>query len=464
VQRMKSKWTLALVLGFLSPSVMASIKDLEAQPFAAVVDYVESTYLKEAFQEDAFQEAFPKGEHKYPIHILNRDEAELYLARQNALGDNKRELRMKVFREYLEARLGLNLTQNEASNLESYVYDLKGSAFALPFYLEDQKTDLGFAKHKVCFVFPTDASSNQRLEHDRLLGFNVPKVHGVQTFEHLKERMSFHELRVFSLIHEIGHCLDQEYIQKATADFSDPHAVHQSEAFAETFAALVMAREGYLHLPQVRAIHRSIYALRLGNYFAENPQLGFGDPNFAYGGLIYHLAPVLKAVSKYLDSSFSQLKAMGVRQLVQKSSEIVKTNSIAFRSFSAIGYSFVQGKDQALAQYKKNSEEMPELFAGAYQDLLTFYREIPALVDSAFNESAQTPRTQVELSPFQPRAWCGLFTAGKDSAENENRLLDEIYKLRQDLLLTPANPVLAKRRAKELSAVFLTLQNECKVN
>lgn len=448
---------LGLILSpaFLLHSAQASIKDLETQPIAQVIEYIEAIYLKDAF---------PKGASSYPIHILNRDEAELYLARKNAMGGDKRDLRTKVFREYLEGKLGITLTSNEAANLESYVYDLKGSAYALPFYQEDQKNDLDRAKHKVCFVFPTDASSNQRLEHERLLGFGVPKVHGDQTYDHLKARMSYHELRVFSLIHELGHCLDQEFIQKATADFGDPHAVHQSEAFAEAFAALVMAREGYSHLPQVRATHRSIYALRLGTYFADNPQLGFGDPNFIYGGLIYHLAPVLEGLSKYLDSSLGQTKTMNVRQMIEKSSQLVKANSISSRSFSAIGYSFVQGKDQALAHYKKYAEDMPELFSQAYQDLLSFYREVPPLVDSAFSASPQIPRTQRELSPFQPRDWCGLYTAGKTSPENEKRLLNEIYRLRSDLLLTPANPVLAKRRAKELSAVFLTLQNECKGN
>lgn len=109
----------------------------------------------------------------------------------------------------------------------------------------------------------------------------------------------------FNDYHELGHCMDKHYI---TAFLNDPDARqdtareinlrHQSEAVAEVFAALMLARDGHTDVAGIRADQRLIYVATTGYLMTQMAGL---DQFSKYVGFVYALHEVLWDAQREID-------------------------------------------------------------------------------------------------------------------------------------------------------------------
>lgn len=392
-----------------------------------------------------FQKNYADRNADYPIHLLERDELEWRIAKSGAFGEKNLEKRVTLLRDYLREKTGVLLTESEVSGLEQYVTTRKESAYAVPL-LGDGK------KHKLCVVFPADASSNQRLEHERILGLQVPGVYA-HGFTQLRVKMEYSELRLFSLVHELGHCFDRWYLPENSPGGENPHLTHQGEAFAETFATLILAREGWTALAERRGTLRTIYARKIGEFIAKTP--GFGDPNAMYGGLMYHLAPTLAEARREILVR-PPSPATDLFELVTRARAIVAQALLPAQSFYALGSAYVQGREAALEQYRKFAADSPQHFGQAYRDLRAFFEATDPVIEKIFDPSLKERVPAGPLSEFSLVGLCPLYRAPERSGL-QLRLDGWRRELARDLDV----PTRQRNRAEELRSLFANLQQIC---
>lgn len=423
---------LALTIGFSFTALAARFD--EATPMRVLLAY--------------FQQTYADTNRDYPIHLLDRDDLDWRIAKAGAFGEKNLEKRVRVLRDYLREKTGVLLTEGEVAGLEAYVTVRKESAYALPLFGNDKK-------HKVCVVFPADASSNQRLEHERVLGLQIPGVyeHG---FAQLRVKMEYAELRLFSLVHEMGHCFDRWYMPANAPYGEDVYLTHQAEGFAETFAALVLAREGWGSLAERRGTIRTIYARKIGEFIAKNP--GFGDSNAMYGGLQYHLAPALAVAAQEIASAPPSM-ATALGDLIGRARAIVEKALLPRQSFNAVGSSYAQGREAAFELFRKLAQENPVNFERAYRDLRRFYETTDPVLEKIFDPGLKERLKQTPLSELAPPSLCALFRA-PDRAGLQTRLDGWRRELARDLDV----PSKQRQRADELRALFARLQQACPNN
>lgn len=271
-------------------------------------------------------------EKAYPIHIFNRDEITYLFLKEGALGEGDQKQRMEIIDRYIQEKVGIALTENDLSNLETYLFVLNNSAVALPL-TEGYGKDF---RYKMCAVFPNAPNGNARIESERILGLLTKEVYPEHDYEQLTQKLSFEELYLFSLYHEVSHCLDQTFMPETYINSENSHGVHQSESFAETLAYLGLIDRLGKDMAGARVLYRILYSRLMGEYFAKNPALGFGHPHFVKGGAVYYLAPVLFDAYDRVNSHTIKVAELNPQELLDVATDIVDKSSLHFRSFSAI--------------------------------------------------------------------------------------------------------------------------------
>lgn len=392
----------------------------------------------------------------YPILIFNQDEIDARFLAANAFGDSKEKKaqRLKVIQEYIFDKIGLEVSEREADQYEPYVTVLKGSAVALPLL----QGRFGKYKYKMCGVFHASPNSNQRLELERILGLRTKEVYENQAAESILPKLPYETLAKFSIYHEIGHCLDQTFLPGVyNSGVESPHSVHESESFAEVMGLFILTQQGHKNIARNRGMLRTIYSRKMGSYFAKNPGLGFGNPFFVAGGVIYYLDPVLKAADvkiRELRSDFHQLQ---LPELITLAREIVEKNALHSRSFHAI-LSFLQADHQedALDRYREYSYSSPDLFYESYRDLLTYSDFTSFLMGKIFDEDATESQGQGQLSEIDSRELCTLVVTKQSEAL---RLRLDSY--REELQNELGSPEEQRSLAKRLNDIFEKELSEC---
>ncbi|GAB4415256.1 MAG: hypothetical protein OHK0056_22800 [Bacteriovoracaceae bacterium] len=318
------------------------------------------------------QQKLANGNTKYPIIVFDKDEVEWRYLKQDAFGESKdkENLRKKIIQEYVFEKTKVQLTDNDAGNFEPYTTVLKDSAVALPL------TESYLGPYKICGVFPADPNSNQFLETERILGLGLEEAYGKIGVDQITAKLSYEELALFSIYHEVGHCLDQVFMPKTYGMYEDSHTIHQSESFAETFALLTLAREGRTNLGKRRALIRTIYSQKIGKFLATHPGNSFGNPHYVYGGIIYYLAPVIEEGQKLIDSSLEEIKKASTLELLAMAKTIVEEKSLHPRVFQGLYRVLVEKPEEVLEQYRIYTEQMPRIFGNSYQQLKFYLAKI----------------------------------------------------------------------------------------
>lgn len=390
----------------------------------------------------------------YPIFIVDRNEIEWEMAKRRLFGETQREKRLAFLEEYFERKTGRDINFNDAVNIEIYVNILVDSAFSLRLHNDDM---LNPKTPKVCLVFPAPENSNQRLETERVLALNTPGVYGSLGYDNLRVKLSYEELRLFSLLHEIGHCLDRKFAPGSVfAGGENSHDIHLSESFAETFAALAMVREGYTKVAVRRAHMRIIYSRMIGPYLAANPQIGLGSPTFMDGGVIYHLYPVLRAANVEIQASAGRLGTANVEDLIHLAERIVDQNALTYRTFSALTYLMKNGREEALQRYEEMAKESPEFFSEAIIGLQNYLAVTDRVLKFAFDQKAKPAKPRGRLSSIRYKELCDDL-----NADDTQAFFSKVNLYRSELRSAYGTPEEQRERAKALNWLMKEVSELC---
>ncbi len=398
--------------------------------FSGLVQYVQKTYA------DKFE--------KYPILIFDMDEVELRYAKANAFGEGKEKEkeRAAIVKAYVLEKTGVELQDNEAMTYESYTTVLKSGAYAMPTL--DRSGGWGEVNYKMCAVFPASPNSNQRLETERITGLKTPGAYEDITYTGLQEKLTFEEMQQFSLYHELGHCLDQDFMPQNYAAYEvSPHDVHESESYAEVFALMMLEREGFKGTGRTRALLRNMYTQEMGRWFIENPNNGFGNPLYLQGGVIYYLAPTLLAANEFVKRNGDFVKG-DVTAILAKAKEIVDEYALDGRSFTAIFRGMQEGTDKMFAEYREWSTRNPSFFTQAYKDMLHFFDYSPYLFTQIVGNEPDNNEGE-ELAPLNPADYCALEGVS---------LQNYVELMREELMTSSPSYASAQKRQEELNKIY----------
>ena len=393
------------------------------------------------------QSKFLSHREGYPIVIFDRNEIEWRFAQAHAFG--KPELRTQIIIQTVQEKSGVLISTNDASNFDTYLTVLKDSAVSLPAFSNGLGSPIS-----MCAVFPGNDNSNQRLETDRILQFPIKEAYGDLNYNRLKRTLSYSQMQLISLLHEMSHCLDKTYLPKVYQGYSDAHSIHQGEAFAETLAILLAAQEGEKNIGPVRAEHRTIYSRYIEDFFSHNPNKGMGDENFIYGGIIYYLAPVIEAAQLLVDKD--KIQSASLSDLINIAGKIVEEKSISPRAFYAIYSAFTDGRQTALTLYKERAESAPNLFQKAYEDLVQYFQiSDPVILDAFYKDDRVIPSKQ-KLLPYSATDFCPAFRS-----KNYGDFFMKLNIYRTDLAAANGTADEQKFRAEELKGLLEFVSYNC---
>lgn len=419
----------AALLGLLMATTFAQ------GTFSGLIQHAQKTYA------DQFKD--------YPILIFDMDELEYRYAKAQAFGEGKEKERERaaVLKAYVLEKTGVELEDNEAMNYEPYTTLLKEGAYALP--TMDRSSGWGKVKYKMCAVFPASPNSNQRLETERITGLKTKGAYEDITYEGLKEKLTYKEMQLFSLYHEMGHCMDRIFMPKNYSAYEpDPHGVHESESYAEVFALMILEREGITGTGKTRALLRNMYTQEMGRWFIENPNIGFGNPLYLQGGLIYYLSPAILGADEFIQRNGKFVQGP-MDELLLKAGEIVETHALNGRSFSAIFRGMQDGTEKMFEEYREWSTKNPAFFTQAYKDLLHFFDYSPYLFSLIVGNEPNKDQGE-ELVILEASEYCAL--------EGES-LRQYVEEKRQELQSADSSYESAQKRQKDLNKIFELYSN-----
>lgn len=294
----------------------------------------------------------------YPIVVFEKD---ILLPKLKGLTEISQQ---KVIREYISTKTDIELSDNDISNLIPYFGIMNGSATAVPLMNDS------YDGKKFCAVMAADNQNSLIEETKRTLGITaVNNPYPSKAVSALSERFSLDELKLFSLYHELSHCLDSSLL-KAMGDHS-VHSIHMNESFAETNALLMLYKEKNMRrLGVKRAQLRALYSKYMGHYLATDQDLIVFDESMRSGGMIYYLTPSLMAAERYIEDYRSEILAADTEELIKISESIIKTNALTSRQMAAMKAYFQQGRDATLQQYQELAQDMPDLIYSTYLFLI----------------------------------------------------------------------------------------------
>lgn len=291
----------------------------------------------------------------YPIHIFDKK------ILKKKINGKSEELQLDIIVKYISDTIGVVITSYQADTILRYHTDMDGSASALPFQ------DSFFESYKFCAVFPSGKEVNQVEELNRFLGITAGQnPYPEELLKEAQKLISLRELKLYSLYHELSHCLDAHFAPKTD---NSPSAIHEAESYAEVSASLMLAKRFRIkNLILRRALLRSLYARYMGHFLATSNLPTF-DPSIRSGGAIYFLTPTLLAANK-LASSFDFItNLVSSEEIDAHALNIVNEHALDNRDISALRAYFTQGKLMAIGKYQELSEDFPEAFIPTYLKL-----------------------------------------------------------------------------------------------
>lgn len=396
----------------------------------------------------------------YPIMIVDQDEISWRYLQAGLMDFQDREqsrARAEIFGQYILEVTGVSLTAQQLSGIEVYTTILKDGAFAVPVLERMSFTNV---KYQMCMVFTSSENSNQRLEHERLLGLNDAQIYGDTTFDQLEYKLPYETLALFSLYHELAHCLDQTFMPEMYNGQEDAHTVHLAENFAEGLAALMLHQIGIKNITRTRGFHRILYSRMMGRHFAQNPNLGFGHPFFAKAGVIYHLEPGLRGAETFATLNRNRMNQLQVPDLIEAMKNIVNQLALNSRSFHAIGLYLADENPIAVIDgFRERAFETPHWFYGAYRDLLEYHDYTTYVLERMFNPTLQSPPFEDDLAPVSIEALCQSVLS-----QDQETFEELIKKERLALRASKADPLALRQRAVDLNTLELKLFLTCKAD
>lgn len=421
-----------------------------------IVSSVSAGAINHRQEIDTAQKWANEFQRPYPILIFNRDELNFLFLSKSAVGDSdeKQHIRQNIIKDFVFQKTQVQISLNDASNIDDSVYASTDSALALPI------KDYDSSKYKICAVFPISPNSDAQGETERITGLNVKKAFTTETdYSQISKKMDFESLYLFSLYHEVSHCLDQTFMP-LTLDGSysqDPHTTHLSEAFAETLAYLKISSRVGTDVAIPRALYRTIYSRIIGEYLANNPQFGMGNELVTYGGAIYFLTPYLLEAYQALALKLKNTPPKDPQPLMDLALQVIKSAEIDSRAINMIVYSFKNGVTATHALYEPMVFENPQFFAKGYNDYVSYISFTDLWLSKSFLEKKANSQQNSTVTPELPLEQ--LCSALKN--QNSLDFLNSIDNFREKLSQNDYEQKSRQQRTKELTKLSLTLSSQC---
>jgi hypothetical protein len=367
---------------------------LEGLDYASIKEVIEEKYISKF--------------DKYPIVIVEKDELLWEMAQASKVAKTEEEdlqLKRDAIVSYMQYRGIEDFTFDNAIGIEGYMGPLLRSALAV--HVNDSFTELN---SKGCLVFVSSLNTNERTEKGRITGLSF--LDEQEDYEHqyvdrLHHDMSLSDYQAYSLIHEVGHCMDSTYLPSLMTGNrdSDPHGVHRSEAFAEIFASLVLTQEGQFDLIKTRAYHRQAYSQFMGPYLLHKATVF--DPMAKLGGVIYGFGSMLMKLLEplYFDGYARQAFPLG--QILNDSLMFTESHTYPGRSFNAVKEFYVRG-EAAETEYRERAKDDPEFFFSAYVALREF-KEMYSLISESVLSDEPMRRDLQDIEDLDVKPYCMAF-------------------------------------------------------
>jgi len=237
---------------------------------------------------------------------------------------------IKGLRAHLLEQSGIILSEATLKGVVGSLGVSAGQANNREFKGIDKKTGR-VVEGRACFINPQDPDRPSRTIRNLIMGFNTS--HGDLATKPLRRDMTPEVLRRFNEYHELGHCMNREYIDQLFAIKPTPENAprlallkHESETRADVFAALMLARDGVNNVAAIRADHRLIAIATTGYQIAK--QKGW-DTADAYAGYKYAVHEALWDTQRTIDRiGIGTIKKMTPQQIAALTKEIVDRESL----------------------------------------------------------------------------------------------------------------------------------------
>ncbi len=302
----------------------------------------------------------------YPIMVVDKADFQKRLMAKGLGGTaSERDITRELY-FYAREKHGIDMPPDEAAQLAPYFLGRNGSASAMPFFTDNVRRE----QMKYCVVLPSGLKTTHLQDIKRAIGADGQEelFKGIDVLK-LQSLMTQQELELFSLYHELSHCLDQKFLRGMYEFETDPHDVHLAESFAEVNALLLLnQRHGFDKLGAARSLLRQVYSKYYGPAIAANKQVAFSVPVAKAGGSIYFLSPVLLAGQKEIDNR--RVQNISLDQTLELSKMLVEQHALPQRSFQALNMMMTDGAEKIVPHYQKLANKSPRHFLQAYQDLL----------------------------------------------------------------------------------------------
>lgn len=318
----------------------------------------------------------------YPIIIVDKPDFQKFLAKHGHENTDNENLLARALYSYVKQKHGYQMLPEEAGILAPSFRPTKKDASAQPYYTDKVR----FNQMKFCVVIPSVTNNTPLQEIQRITGADTqPQLFKTFNFEQAMSLMSQEEIQLFSLYHELSHCLDQNFIASLNEFEVVPHNLHLTEAFAETNALLMLfQRHGLKKLAAPRSVLRSLYSKYYGPSLAQKSSNVHASEATRAGGSVYFLTTVLLPAQKQIDNNPEQIQSMNFEQTLALSKMIVEQHAIDKMSFEGMHMMMREGPDVILPHYRRLATKKPSMFLKPYHDLL-YFKSILDSVGEMFN-------------------------------------------------------------------------------
>lgn len=321
---------------------------------------------------------------EYPILILDKEDVKLYLKSQNLNSAFSERDLVAALMVYFKNRFNYLVSPSDAFELLPYINGANSGASAMPFFV-----DKIHYKMKYCVVLPSEPELNHQAEVKRILGADEQEglFKGLD-LEKIYSLMSSEEIQLFSLYHEMSHCLDHKFLPQIYESETDAHKVHLAESFAEINALVMLSqRKGLHHLGYPRSLIRTAYSKYYGPFLAQSSPAVFSNLAINSGGSTYFLAPPLMRAQEFISANPQRINSMSLAETLDFSQKIVEKFALSKFGFEALRMSFMNGRENTLAHYQKLSSKAPHIFAAPHKELM----EALFLMDSVEENISKYP-------------------------------------------------------------------------
>ena len=331
--------------------------------FMMLRNFIALSILLSSFQALAFDiwpevqklNAEFKNYKEYPILIFNKPVV------KNLISNKSIEEQQHAVISYVESEIGITISPIVADSIIEQHTITDSSATAKPI----QSSFNG--PYTFCAVFPSGSNTNHQEELERFLGVaKSVSPYPSEILEKAKALLSLEELKLYSLYHELAHCLDENYAPNSGDSVA---GLHQAENYAEAHAGLLLSKRlKSKNLLLRRSLLRSMYTKYMGQYFATADLIVF-DPNIRKGGSVYFLSPVLLAAQKIASTYNFRIESENLEKINDLSINLVEAHGLDSRDIAALHLYLTVGKNAAVDEYRDMLSSFPEAFVGTYINL-----------------------------------------------------------------------------------------------